>query len=265
MKKILYIFLAISILSACQDDASPQFSGGEVGGGEVLSGSYANMLTLGNFLYVLGNGELKTFDVTDPAKPNLISEQGLSFDIESLLINGENLFVGSQQAMYIYTIGADGIPQFRSETNYNEFGEICFSDPIAANQGYAYSTLDNNQTVEDPNSTCWRPALEDQLRIYNIEDLENPVNVNTIPMNDPKGIALDGDILFVCEKSDGLTIFNVAEGAFPQELYHFEGFSAYDLIPANGLLMVVGQDTLHQFDYTNINDVFKIGAFELRD
>ena len=84
-------------------------------------------------------------------------------------------------------------------------------------------------------------------------------------MDAPKGIALDGDILFVTEKNDGLTIFDVSNGANPVELYHFPGFSAYDLIPANGLLMVVGDDILHQYDYSDIDNVSKIGQFALQD
>lgn len=262
MKNILYILIIGLLLSSCSDDAAVQ---GEFGGGEVLSGSYANMLTLGNFLYVLGEGELKTFSLDDPSKPEIISEESLNFEIESLFISGENIFVGSQQSMFIYTIGNDGIPVFRSETTYNDFGEeSCFSDPIAANSDYAYSTLENlSSTLNDFN--CWRPQLEDQMRVYDISNLDNPIHVNTVPMNAPKGIALDGDILFVCEAEDGLTIFDVTTGFDPTELYHFPGFSAFDLIPANGLLMLVGQDTLHQFDYTDINNVFKIGSFELRD
>lgn len=265
MKKILYILLVGLLISSCDQD-SPSF--GEIGAGtgvEVLSGSYANMLTLGNFLYVLGDGQLKTFNLDDPAKPEIISEQTVNFEIESLFISGENIFVGSQEAMFIYTIGSDGIPIFRSETTYNDFGEeSCFSDPIAANSNYAYSTLENNSSGTF-NGVCWRPGLEDQMRVYDIADLDNPVHVNTVFMNAPKGIALDGDILFVCEKEDGLTIFDVSAGSDPLELEHFPGFSAFDLIPANGLLMVIGSDTLHQFNYTDINNVFKIGSFELRD
>jgi len=262
MKNTIYIILICLLFSSCSQDGT---SLEPIAGGEVLSGSYANMLTLGNFLYVLGDGELKTFSLDDPGKPAIISEQSLNFEIESLFISGEQIFVGSQQSMFIYTIGNDGIPIFRSETTYNDFGEeSCFSDPIAANSEYAYSTLENNASVSF-GGNCWRPGLDDQMRVYDISNLDNPVHVNTVFMDAPKGIALDGDILFVCEKEDGLTIFDVSMGTDPNEIYHFPGFSAFDLIPANGLLMVIGQDTLHQFDYTDLSNVFKIGSFELRD
>lgn len=259
MKKLLYISLLAIILNGCESDA--QFAG-EFGGGEVLSGSYANMLTLGDFLYVLGNGQLKTLSLSNPAMPELIDAKVVNFTVESLFISGENIFVGSQEGMYIYTIGADGIPQFRSETSYDDFELLsCFFDPVAANEDYAYVTLDNDSSVE----TCFRPALDDQMRIFDLSDLENPILVNTLFMNNPKGIALDGDHLFVCEKVNGLTAFELSNPIQPVEIYKSEDFSAYDLIPANGLLMVVGQDTLHQFNYTDINNIFKIGEYSLRD
>ncbi len=264
MKKILFVILTVTIFASCANDNG--IAGETLGSGEVLSGSYANMLTLGNFLYVLGDGALKTFTLDDPAKPGLINDQSINFEIESLFISGDNIFVGSQQAMYIYTIDDDGIPMFRSETSYNDLGpESCFSDPISANSKYAYSTLANNSNTFNEADGCWRPALQDQMRVYDIEDLDNPVHVNTIFMQEPKGIAMDGDVLFVCEANDGLTIFDIADGDMPEELYHFPNFKAYDVIPTNGLCMIVGQDTLHQFDYSDLSNVFKIGEFELRD
>ena len=247
------------MVSSCSDGDS--LSEG-LGGGEVLSGSYANMLTLGDFLYVLGNGQLKTLSLSDPAMPELLDSKEIGFSIESLFISGENIFVGSPDGMFIYTIGSDGIPAFRSETSYDNFLLFtCFRDPITANEEYAYVTLDNDASIDD----CFMPSLEDQMRIFRLEDLESPTLINTIPMDNPKGIAMDGDHLFVCEKVNGITAFNLSNPELPQEIYKSENFSAYDLIPASGLLMVVGQDTLHQFDYTDINNITKIGEYSLRE
>ncbi len=261
MKNLIYLLAIVFFVSSCEQD-SVLTEGIGSSTGEVLSGSYANMLTLGNFLYVLGNGQLKTLSLSDPSKPELLDEQDVNFVVESLFITGDNLFVGSQEGMFIYTIGNDGIPNFRSETSYDEFDQFsCFLDPVTANEEYAYVTLDNDSSFE----TCWRPALDDQMRVFDLEDLENPVLVNTIFMEDPKGIALDGEYLFVCEKTKGLTAFELSNPINPELIYKSEDFSAFDLIPASGLLMVVGQDTLHQFDYTDINNISKIGEYSLRD
>jgi len=259
MKRILFIaIMAVSISSCLQEPTLSE----QIASVEVLSGSYSNMLTLGNFLYVLGNGQLKTLSLDDPSSPELIDQTNIDFSIESLFISGKNIFVGSPEGMFIYTIGDDGIPAFNSQTSYDDFVLVsCFSDPITANEEYAYVTLDNQST----NFECFRPILEDGMRIYDITEVDSPVFVKTIPMEDPKGIALDGEHLFVCEKSLGLSVFELSNPTSPALIYKSEAFQAFDLIPASGTLMVVGPDTLHQFNYTDINNIFKIGEYSLRD
>ena len=255
---ILLILIAITIGSCSQDPVGPSLNSS----GEVLSGSYANMLTLGDFLYVLGNGALKTLSISDPSNPVQIDSKAIDFSIESLFISGINIFVGSPEGMFIYTIGDDGIPAFRSQTDYDSFDLFsCFQDPITANENYAYVTLDNDAAVFE----CFRPDLDDQMRVFDLENLENPVLVSSIPMFDPKGIALDEDLLFVCEKFNGLSVFELSNPILPELIFKSPPFEAYDLIPANDLLMVVGGDTLHQFNYTDRENIFKIGEFALRD
>jgi len=246
MKRLIYILALVLAMSSCSNESPALF-----GAAEVQSGSYANMLTLGDFLYVLGNGQLKTLSLIDPSKPELLDELNIDLTIESLFISGKNIFVGSPEGMFIYTIGDDGIPIFNSQTNYDDFELIsCFSDPITANEEYAYVTLDN----ESNNESCFRPILEDGLRIYDIEDINNPRLVNSIFMNNPKGVALDGDYLFVGEKFNGLTVFELSNPENPTVIYKSENFEAFDLIPSNGILMVVGPDALHQFNYTDAQD-----------
>ena len=259
MKRVIFItILALSIASCSSSDQSNSFLPSDT----VLTGSYANMITLGDFLYVLGNGQLKTLSLGDPSTPELIDETNIDFSIESIFISGKNIFVGSPEGMFIYTIGEDGIPVFRSQTAYDNFELItCFSDPIAANEEYAYVTLDNISNEQQ----CFRQESISGLRIYDLENLENPVLLNTIEMDSPKGIGLDRDKLFVCEKVNGVTAFDLTNPIIPVEVFKSDDFDAFDLIPTGGLLMVVGPDTLHQFDYTDFNNITKIGTYSLRD
>jgi len=138
MKRIYYIILMGLLFSSClSEPATLQ----QVASSEVLTGSYANMITLGDFLYVLGNGKLKTLSIEEPSSPELIDETNIDLTIESLFISGKNIFVGSPEGMFIYTIGEDGIPLFNSQTTYDDFVLIsCFSDPITANEEFAYVT-----------------------------------------------------------------------------------------------------------------------------
>ncbi len=262
MKNITYIIslFALSLLvSSC--DADGTFAAQE-SIGEVLSGSYANMLTLGDKLYVLGDGQLKTLSLANPEKPEQIDSKVLDFDIESLFISDGNIFVGSPAGMRIYTLDAEGIPEFRSLTPYEAIGEIQPCDPIVANKDNAYATLSTSVEVNDG---CWRSVQLNELRVYDLENLEQPILINTLEMEEPKGIGLDGEHLFICENRDGLKILDVADPLDIKEIDHFPDFRAFDVIPANGLLLVVGPELLHQFDYTDITNVTKLSTLDLQD
>ena len=44
---------------------------------------------------------------------------------------------------------------------------------------------------------------------------------------------------------------------------NFDDFTAYDVIPLGGLLLVVGPDNLYQFDYTDLNNIVKISEIPI--
>lgn len=263
MKNTIYILslFALSLfVTSCESDGGTFAS--QVEGAGVLSGSYANMLTLGDKLYVLGDGQLKTLSLANPALPEQIDSKTLDFDIESLFISDGNIFVGSPSGMRIYTIDSDGIPVFRSLTPYEAIGEIQPCDPIVANEDHAFATLSTSVDVEN---SCWRNVPLNELRVFDLENLEQPILINTVSMEEPKGVGLDGDHLFICESQNGLKILDVADPFNIEQLEHFPDFRAFDVIPANGLLLVVGPELLHQFDYSDITNVIKLSTFELQD
>ena len=102
-----------------------------------------------------------------------------------------------------------------------------------------------------------------ELRLYDVTDLSNPVQINTLRMEEPKGVGLDGDWLFVCEARNGLKVIDVSDPFDLHLKHHFPGYKAFDVIPNNGLLMVVGPDSLYQYDYSNIDLMSELSALEL--
>jgi len=108
------ICLVLLGISSCSDDIGLADSGNAV-----LSGSYARMLTIGNKLYVLGSSNLRVLDVANPSLPIHATTINIDADVESLFFNNANLFVGSPQGMYIYTLDGSGIPQLASITPYD--------------------------------------------------------------------------------------------------------------------------------------------------
>lgn len=257
---ILFLFATLFIAS-CQLEDSPFISSdsSESGNGSgTSSGSYATMLTINNKLYVVTQSSILTYDVSVKDDPQLLNEQELGFQIESLLHYNGLLFIGSQSTMYIYKIGTDGIPERQSTTNYFAANdEICNSDPIFVKNNLAYVTLSTEVTV------CGRSNPINELRIYDITNLEFPELKFLGEMSNPKGLGIGKSNLFVCDKTEGLVVFDLADPVHPVRIKTIPINKAYDLIIRANILMVVAEKELIQFDITNENDIKMLGTIEL--
>ena len=154
------------------------------------------------------------------------------------------LFLGTRNGMLIYRILQGGATEFIS--NYQH---VVSCDPVVANNQYAYVTLRA--------SGCRQagPGAADLLEIIDITNLNNPEVVASYNMDSPFGLGLDGQTLFLCEGERGLKVFDVADPWNIELLHHLTHFNAIDVIPLDGLLLVIGPDRIVQLDYTDMNDI----------
>ncbi len=254
--KIILIAAVLISFNSCSQESS---SGSNDTSTNAINGSYTKILVVGNYLYGIKGNELSTVDIKDKQNTHVVHTQELSFDIESIFHNNGILFIGSSSRLYIYSISHNGVPEQKSVTNYSNFDNtITFCDPVVADDKNAYVTLSGELTGE-----CNRNFEVRELRIYNIENIENPYLISTTEMHNPKGLGIDGSTLFVCDDTNGLVIFDVSNKENPIELYHFSGFQAYDLIPNDGILLVVAKDQLLQYDYSNLSDIRLLSSIDL--
>ncbi|MFK7934320.1 MAG: hypothetical protein AB8G22_12480 [Saprospiraceae bacterium] len=254
MKNICYLFLiAISVLfsNCAADDLSPA-AATDTG----IAGSYARFLVVGDFMYIVSQSALKTFAVKNADDPQLVDDQSIGNNIETIFHYGGQLFIGSSEAMFIYTIQEDGIPNQVARTDYENFF-VTPCDPIVANDKFAYVTLSTTTEV----NTCRNLSLEqlNVLKIYDIENIEQPNLLAEYPMFRPKGVGLDGTTLFVCDDEQGLKIFDVSDPFAIQLITQFSDFTAFDVIPLDGLLLVVGPENIYQFDYSDLDNIERVG------
>jgi hypothetical protein len=256
MKQVFFLLTMILGLTKCTADGVTSDSSGSV-----ANGSYSTMITVGDYLYRVSTMDLATFDISDGSTPVLIDEQDVGFEIESIFHTNGVLFIGSSLALHIFTIEADGIPARASETAYGDFDvDQTPCDPVVADEEYAFVTL---STIVGTSGPCSRPVAINQLRVYDVIDITAPDLLATYDLVQPKGLAIDGDLLFVCDGSAGLRIYDRTDALNLEELYHFTGFTTFDVIARGGLLMVVGPDNIYQFDYTDRDNVIQLGTIKL--
>jgi hypothetical protein len=74
-------------------------------------------------------------------------------------------------------------------------------------------------------------------------------------MTKPKGLGIDEEMLFLCD--DGLKIFNITtpEKSYLNSIKHIKGMEGYDLIAWGNVLMMIAEDGLYQYDYSNVDDI----------
>jgi hypothetical protein len=68
-------------------------------------------------------------------------------------------------------------------------------------------------------------------------------------------LGVDNKKLFICEGTNGLKTFDASNSLDIKLLQHFKNMDAYDVIPLNKTLMMIGKDGLYQYDYSNPNDL----------
>lgn len=226
-----------------------------------LSGSYANLIAVGDFLYVIGETDLITYEQNEDKSLNEIDRQVLGLDLESLYYRSGVLFVGSSQRMYILSLTTDFIPVLQSRTQYSDLsGALDHCDPIVADQEVAYVSLSSSLQTNDDGCGVSEVNI---VRAYDITDLNAPTEISEVTMESPKGLALDGDLLFVCESQNGLKVLDVSDPRNPTELYHFPDFETRDAVATGTSVLIVGPNNLYEYDYSDSQDIHQIWSVEL--
>lgn len=234
---------------------------GENAGIDAIAGSYSRLMPIGNFLYAINNEDLATFDISDRNNPVLMDRQDVGFRIENLFYQDSILFIGSSQQLYIFNINSKGIPERKKSVAYFDSGIICSYDPVIVSGNYAYVTL--SPFTGEQVGNCWREFTISELRIYDISKIEKPLLLNRFPMDSPKGLAIDGNILFVCEQDKGVKILDVTDKFMPKEISSLTGFKTYDVIVRDKILYVVGTDQIREYDYSDVNNIKLISIIRL--
>lgn len=255
---LLFPFLALSLLFSCESSLSDASVPGPSNTG--TGGSYARFIIVGNYMYVVDEQSLITFDVSEAGDPKQINKQPIGERIETIFNFEDKLFVGSGEGLFIYEIPENGIPQQLSATSYFEF-DIFPCDPVVANDRFAYVTLNAKRRLNNPCGGSFEVDAN-VLKIYDITNPEQPVQLSEYEMYAPKGVGLDGNTLFVCDDEAGLKIFDVSDPYDLQPIAHIEDLTAFDVIPLDGLLLVVGPKDVYQFDYTDLEDITLLSSFQ---
>lgn len=251
MKKIYQIiglvFIAAFYLqcSSVSSDVSLSSTG--------TGGSLAAMTVVGDFLYVIDNQSITIFNLGNPVAPEQVGNTiDIGFGIETLFARGNRLFIGSQTGMFIYDITNAASPQRLAEHSHF-FG----CDPVVANDSIAFVTVRSAEA-------CRGFVPVNQLEVVDVTDPTQPFTIQLLELNNPAGLGLDGNYLFVTDGDAGIKVFDVSAPYDGIPLIETIPVNAFDVITLDGLLIAVGLENLYQFDYTDIGEITQLSALQLR-
>ena len=146
--------------------------------------------------------------------------------------------MGTQTGMLIYDISNPSAPRYVS---MYEHVQAC--DPVVVQGNYAYVTIRSG-------TSCRNTLNIDQLEVINVSNPAQPFQANQYQLKNPYGLGIDDDLLFVCDGNAGLKVFDITFTPDRIQLLHeFKDIKAKDVIPFNGLLLLIAEEGFYQYKY----------------
>jgi hypothetical protein len=214
-----------------------------------VGGSMARFGLYKDILYIVNQSSLLTFKLNSNSQVTLLNTSYVSWNAETIFITDNHLFLGTQNGMIVLSLDVPERPN-----QIGSFTHMTACDPVVIKGDLAFVTLKGG-------STC-RGGILNQLDVIQMSNSYSKFTLlKSYPMYGPQGLGIDGDLLFLCDGDAGLKIFNAADPlTISQNLIaSFPSINAYDVIPMNKYLFMIGEKGFMLYDYTNIQNIKQIG------
>ncbi len=208
-----------------------------------ISGSMARFTINSDYMYAVHNNVLKVFNIATTPGISTGQEVQLDRQVETIFPYNNKLFLGTTTGMMVYDLNSPATPTFVSV-----FTHINSCDPVVVEGNLAYVTLRSGTQCN---------GFTNQLDVVDISSLTNPFLVKSYPLFNPHGLGIDNHILFICDGDAGLKIYDATDpmNIHMNQIAHFPDIKTYDVIPVNGLLMLIGADGIYQYDYSDLTNI----------
>ena len=211
-------------------------------------GSLARFQIVDNYLYTVGNYEMAIFNIQNLAEPILSNTQYAGWNIETMFQAEGYLYLGSTNGMYIYNLVNPSSPEYVSDFTH---WEGC--DPVVVDGDYAYLTLRGG-------NLCGQ--LESVLEVIDISDKTNPTLAARYNLENPYGLGIKNNMLYVCDGTAGLKLFERETSEDLILVNSLKDIQAKDVIPLEKSLIMIGEKTLYQYEYIE-NSIGLISSYIL--
>lgn len=253
MKKLKYILaiglFSVAILSCEKDEVVPVDNNEEanpttknaVNANTGLGGSLAQFTVVDNYLYTIDYKTLNIFNLNDPTNPTITEEIDMGVGMETVFHQDGYLYIGANDGVHIYDISDP-----RSPMEVSDFEHVTSCDPVVANGEIALATLRGGTECGGNLS---------QLDVLDLTNIYDPQLIYEMPLDNPYGLgfnAADQNIVYICDGTSGLKIYNISDVFNPQLVTTIETIEALDVISTeNDQVIVLARDGVYQYEAKN--------------
>lgn len=232
------------------NDAMPNSSGGSSGGLTGVNGSMSRFGLYKDYLYVVLNNQMSIFNLTGDKPEKAVENMSIGSNVETIFNYKDCMFMGTPTGMLIYSVADPLKPEFQSFMSH-----VYGCDPVVVENDIAYVTV-------HAGNNCGQNFNE--LIILNVSDVKRPQPIVAYTMTKPKGLGIDNGTLFLCD--DGLKIYNAEDPQtlMANRLAHYSGMDGYDVIPHNNVLMMIADDGIYQYDYSNLKEIKQLSKLAVK-
>jgi hypothetical protein len=215
-----------------------------------VNGSMSRFGVYKNHLYVVMNNYMSIFDLSGNKPSKAVENLWIGWNVETIFSYKENLFFGTPTGLLIYSAADPLSPQYCSAISH-AFG----CDPVVVENDLAYVTIHSGNACGQNNNL---------LIVVDVKNVYEPRELASYAMTRPKGLGIDNGTLFVCD--DGLKIFKAdnPQTIIANQLAHYQGMDGFDVIPFDNVLMMIAEDGLYQYDYSNLGKIKELGALRFQ-
>jgi hypothetical protein len=207
-----------------------------------ITGSMARFALIGNYLYTVDDNDLNVFNITNGNDPVMLNKLAVDWHVETIYPFKNNLFIGSNNGMFMFDVSvAPDAP-----TEVGEFTHARSCDPVIADDSFAFVTLHSESSCQ---------SFNNELDVVKLNNLSNSELVKSYNFTSPRGLSKDGNLLFLCDGTDGLKVFNATDVMNLQLIRQFPGAETFDVIAYNKVAIVVATDGLYQYDYSSPDNI----------
>lgn len=231
------------------DYASMENSSSSGNSASGLNGSMSRFGLYQGYLYTVINNSMSIFNLSGEKPVKAADNIYIGGNVETIFSYKDNLFMGTPTGMLIYSVKDPLKPDYQSSLQH-----VYGCDPVVVENDLAYVTIHSG-------NMCGQNANE--LFIVDVSDVKMPKQIVSYTMTGPKGLGIDNGTLFLCD--DGLKVYKSddPQKLMSNQLAHHKGMNGYDVIPHGNTLMMIAENGLYQYDYSDLQNIRQISVLSI--